>query len=283
MGEGVYRSFVLLTRDGNLFKDAKNGFKVVITNTSQGKYLEFQSVPNYLANAMVRIELPSEVKNIVSLNSSLKFKIKDDQFDSIRLNLSLNYKPQVIKQPVLKYISIAAAILIGLPMGLYFYTNYDSHEKDRISKVIEIQNPNDTLSKDTNEHKPVIEKNQSRIKDTVNQSKLKANTDLLAENFVGSQMLESFTDQKYRSTIKVELLTPANGDTVKIPVQFSWKASRQSRWKIVLLNNQDHEILTENIDSTSFLMKHPLNPGLYYWKLSNGNETIAVKKFYIVK
>ena len=112
----------------------------------------------------------------------------------------------------------------------------------------------------------------------------KSTTVRVKRNFRVNRNLEYMVDSNIRST-SIEVLTPANGDTLHKDIRFSWKALSANALMLKILNNRNETLYSYRVDSglgqTVFEFNQPLKPGLYYWKLELGQDLVHVGKFYI--
>ncbi len=101
-------------------------------------------------------------------------------------------------------------------------------------------------------------------------------------NFRINRNLEYMIGSNYRSK-SVEVMTPANGETLEGRIHFSWKALSKDALLLKILNNRNETLYTYPIDSdkerTVFEFEERLKPGLYYWKLESGVDLVHVGKF----
>ena len=105
---------------------------------------------------------------------------------------------------------------------------------------------------------------------------------LLAENFTPHPLLENFVDQKFRSLITVEMVSPANGDTLRNPLVLKLNAAGRS-YELEILNNKNIEVWRNQSGLNEVKVQKSLAPGLYYWKVMVTEELVAIRKFFVVE
>lgn len=104
-----------------------------------------------------------------------------------------------------------------------------------------------------------------------------------AENFAENPILENFIDRVTRSDTPVNLLAPANGDTLEMPAMFSWEsASAAAEFELRIVDNKNQVVWQGSTTETSARVDLHSEPGLYYWMLRADGELQGVRKFYVV-
>ncbi len=180
---------------------------------------------------------------------------------------------------VLKY-AAAAAVVMAIAVSVFLYFGNTPKESLTVEAAKKDAPKNQTDSSLTADNG---KKNQSESLNGQTEKKNKLAGAMLAENFVENPLLESFIDQKYRSTTMFELISPAKGDTVKMPVEFKWRSDTKTHhYLVVLLDNRNNEVWNGSTMGSRIVVNQALHPGLYYWKLQADNDLMGVRKFYIV-
>lgn len=160
-----------------------------------------------------------------------------------------------------------AAILfltIGVATVVYFYIarnniNGGTHEppnRATLSDTTHIQ-PDGTASKET-----------------------RSGNLLASTNFEASPELEELTHLSFRSS-QQEIISPALGTTVSLPIRFAWMGKHYSSYELQILTNKGKVVKALTIHATHYLWSDQLDPGLYYWKLLAKDQLLLAGKFII--
>jgi hypothetical protein len=64
-------------------------------------------------------------------------------------------------------------------------------------------------------------------------------------------------------------------------ILFSWKTSARGPWRVVVVDNRGTIIKEDEVLSAEFVLKGPIAPGLYYWKVIQNDELAHVGKFRV--
>lgn len=110
-----------------------------------------------------------------------------------------------------------------------------------------------------------------------------------AGNFLPSEHMESLMESVFRGgEIDISVLSPATGENFQGSVRFEWNARQEGAefsgpFELVLLNNKEEEVFRREIEGRQFVLEKKLHPGLYYWTLDYGGETLSLGKFFIRK
>jgi hypothetical protein len=108
----------------------------------------------------------------------------------------------------------------------------------------------------------------------------KPTNELLAANFEPSPNLEDLVQTQFRSTT-IEVISPANGETVQSPITFRWKLY-DKRLTIKILSNKELTLVSSTLSRDSFTASKKFGPGLYYWKLETDDELLFAGKFLVL-
>jgi len=100
-----------------------------------------------------------------------------------------------------------------------------------------------------------------------------------ARSFEPTPYLEEMVESVLRSAT-ASAIRPANGDTVRQPVHFSWSTSMPAVL-VVILDRQGTVIVRLKPERQSIAYSGTLAPGLYYWKLESEEDLLHIGKFYI--
>jgi hypothetical protein len=103
---------------------------------------------------------------------------------------------------------------------------------------------------------------------------------LYADNFARLPELEGLVEAETRSS-SIDAAAPKAGITVSQPVIFDWKAEVNAPLLLSVLTNKDSLVHRSRIAKLPYVLRSSLAPGLYYWKLENGEEVVFVGKFFV--
>ncbi len=110
---------------------------------------------------------------------------------------------------------------------------------------------------------------------------------LIAANFEPSPNLEGYIDNNTRrSHCQVAILAPENGINIDGDALFQWQANCEEERYLVILNNRENELFEFTVSGHEHTFENAsgqLEPGLYYWKLDNEEETLVIGKFFVGK
>ena len=105
---------------------------------------------------------------------------------------------------------------------------------------------------------------------------------LLAAHFEPNAVLENFIGRTYRAEVRIEIIQPSSGDTLRGPLVFTWKKSDPNvNVTVNILNNRNASIWEANTKEDQLSYNGVLAPGLYYWIIKSGDVRLDVRKFYI--
>ncbi|MEW6511247.1 MAG: hypothetical protein AB1428_09840 [Bacteroidota bacterium] len=108
-----------------------------------------------------------------------------------------------------------------------------------------------------------------------------AHTEQYAAAFTPSPEYESLVETGTRS-FSISEVRPANGSTNQgIGIVFSWKASPQKALQVVVMDNTGAEVWVSTRSLPPIAGVRKLMGGLYYWKLTDGEEAVHVGKFTV--
>jgi hypothetical protein len=141
------------------------------------------------------------------------------------------------------------------------------------------------------EREPVMVKNEEKLVDSSNvitENKSKEDEQQIEEvkpetnetDFAANQMLENFVNRNIRSESGTKIISPAIGDTIKLPAKFDWE-SAGNKFEFSVMNNKNQSVFSKELSDTKYLFNKEIKPGLYYWKILAGGKLEAVGKFYI--
>lgn len=220
--------------------------------------------------------------NSIQKDKTFNFKISNflnlNTFNNIEVGILLvqdiNFSKRKFSH-LNKYISysIAASILIILGISLYFL----------LQPRRNVQLQNKQLAIDTLRENRIIESEKKADSITLQENKItKESSSLFAQDFVENSLLENFVGRNIRGEEYLEILSPKNSDTLKIPILFKWRIQDSTNNFILKIINNKNEIVWEKIsnDNEIEFMKQ-MKSGLYYWKLEINDELKYIGKFYI--
>lgn len=99
--------------------------------------------------------------------------------------------------------------------------------------------------------------------------------------FAESPALETLVDGTLRSSA-AEGVFPPNGATVRTGTVFSYREAEGRRsTELVFLSNKEIVVRTAKMQGGRYVLREPLPPGLYYWKLIGAGELLHVGKFIV--
>ncbi len=104
--------------------------------------------------------------------------------------------------------------------------------------------------------------------------------ELLAARFEPSPELEDLLHSTTRSA-ETSVRSPANGITLQPGALFAWSTDERPPFTITVMDNHRHTVRTIRSAATAVTWKDTLTPGLYYWKLSAGDELLHVGSFIV--
>ncbi len=168
-----------------------------------------------------------------------------------------------------KYYTWAAAAMIFIVLGIYFYFLPE--------KQVTVENKKPlfdsvTISENTQIVEAPTEKEEAKnIVKKYNQ-----------EDFAVNNVLENFVDRNVRSESSVKIMAPQIGDTLAVPIKFEWE-SEKGNYTFELVNNRNKQISKEVLSNNHLVYNEKLNPGLYYWKILVDNKLEMVGEFYILR
>jgi hypothetical protein len=109
-------------------------------------------------------------------------------------------------------------------------------------------------------------------------------------SFEPSQYMEEWITETHRSSADdVKVISPAAGKIFSDEdVQFSWQTRAESGVNLIILNNQEEEVFSAQLNTgnkQSILADKKIfrEAGLYYWRIENEEEVIYINKFYYLK
>lgn len=102
----------------------------------------------------------------------------------------------------------------------------------------------------------------------------------IAANYTPYEELEGLIGSEIRGEA-FEAIRPGEHVAGRQDIHFSWKTTASGPWKVVVLNNRGTTIKEAEVLSTEFVLKGPIAPGLYYWKVIQNDELAHVGKFRV--
>jgi|GEM_PF-6848180 len=166
-----------------------------------------------------------------------------------------------------KYYTWAAAVMIFIVLGIYFYF---LPEKQVMVENNKLLSDSVTISENTQIVEAPPEKEEAKnIVKKYNQ-----------EDFVANNVLENFVDRNMRSEVGTKIISPAIGDTLSVPINFMW-GNEKGNYTFELVNNRNKRISRKVLSNNHLVYNEKLNPGLYYWEILVNDKLEAVGKFYI--
>ncbi len=107
-------------------------------------------------------------------------------------------------------------------------------------------------------------------------------SELYAANFLPDEALEAFAGEIVRAG-NLTVSRPANKAEFESQDQiiFEWNAQETVPLTLILLNNREEILLQSTPNNPLYVLKRPLDPGLYYWKLETPDELVYVGKFWV--
>lgn len=105
---------------------------------------------------------------------------------------------------------------------------------------------------------------------------------LLAAHFEPNAVLENFIGRTYRAEVRIEIIQPSSGDTLRGPLVFTWKKPDPNvNVTVNILNNRNASVWEATTKEDQLSYNGVLAPGLYYWIIKSGDVRLDVRKFYI--
>ncbi len=92
--------------------------------------------------------------------------------------------------------------------------------------------------------------------------------------------LENLTNDVFRSETVV-IKKPAVEETVQNPVRLEWNCSVKDTFTVIILDNKGQVVFTDTARGGVLTVSRKLPKGLYYWKLENSEDLLAIGKFNI--
>ena len=105
-------------------------------------------------------------------------------------------------------------------------------------------------------------------------------SELLASRFEPSPDLEDLVNDRTRSSETV-VHGPRNDAVLHANIRFSWASPLPPPFTVTVLDNRRHAIQTAQCETDTLTLSLPLEPGLYYWKLSAEGDLLHVGKFIV--
>ncbi|WP_297837641.1 zf-HC2 domain-containing protein [Ignavibacterium sp.] len=179
---------------------------------------------------------------------------------------------------IIKLFKYSAVALISIALGLSFYyilvVKDDLKIVQKVDRKFEIDSLSNIQKVDSNKTPEIAFNEKTEVKRQWN------NFD--KEVFATNAVLENFINRNTRSNLNYEIISPANGDTVKSPITFNWKQIKQSKSNtIVIVDNKNRTVYQKTIIGSEIKVNQKFNRGLYYWKLLSDDKLELVGKFFI--
>ncbi len=95
-----------------------------------------------------------------------------------------------------------------------------------------------------------------------------------------SVVLDELVHLNVRS-FAADVISPANNDTLLLPVRFEWAIDLEEKIFLKIMNNMEEERFSGEADNNRFEFREQLAPGLYYWKLETEDDLLYVGRFYV--
>ena len=214
-------------------------------------------------------ELPAEIRIHVEGCEECQRQIVEshEMMKSIRVDKSRShpYFDRQVREPGVRYtpyrIAAAVAGVALLAAGYYAIVSRDS-----------------TLPEITKQEQGTSVK-EAGVNHTTAVPNDTVSEPLLADNFTESPNLDDLVHTDFRST-SVEVIAPLNGEIVKAPIRFKWKASNEEM-TLKILTNKERTVLSKTVTGDALTVEKKLAPGLYYWKLETEKELIYTGKFLV--
>ncbi len=258
-----------------------------------------ESVQNHVENCE---PCHQEIIELYAVMSTISY---ENRSDHPSLEPNTEAKSFSIRRYLLP-IAAAAAAIAGI--GFFFFNQNDAGLLTSPEVVLEEvttpelkEAPTYTIEKvDTNEIKtipapaPRQDKTEAivktpqdqvpktpKIKDWKDPEKKASSRELFAMNFTPAEDLESLVDEVFRSD-DLNIQLPENKDVYRPDsrIPFAWNGSEQ-QLTLVILNNQEEEIHSAELQTSSYLWTPNVDPGIYYWKLETEDDLLHVGQFFI--
>ncbi|MGA7161155.1 MAG: hypothetical protein WBZ48_09135 [Bacteroidota bacterium] len=166
---------------------------------------------------------------------------------------------------VTKSYRIAAVILVGIGLGIFFYIFRWSDDNRGVVNVqpesVQVANQQSQKSQAIGQRQ-VIQQN------------------ILADNFSESANLEDLVNSTSRSASFI-VISPKNGVVMNQRITFEWKAQEVKSVTVKILSNKESLLRSFKLGGSKLLLAGKFNPGLYYWKVESKDELLYVGKFFV--
>lgn len=289
----LFRQFDNEEEDAVTFRSEDSLVEIELTKLSKTDFnLRFISLPSRLKGERAALKVSSKyILRVLAMDMETMFIIHSEDgilsLDSFEL-VSLTAPPVIPVIPKMEkpererkfywYIAAAAVIFVSI-VFIYFVTKSGS----------KLQNPNEqpqVITDLTPNQKPIRESDTASTKHSQpTRENVPQNTQQSTapdrDFFAANSYLENFINKSNTDSL-VEIIAPATGADVHMPVTFEWTTSRKNiTLKFVILSNQNIPVYNSLINGRELTIDTKLEPGLYYWKLESSAGTEAVGKFFI--
>jgi hypothetical protein len=161
---------------------------------------------------------------------------------------------------------VAAIVVAGIGIATLVYLHYvqpsGKTEESSSPETVEAQASKDSTP--TSQPKPA-----ARVKSKE-----------IAANYMPNEELEGLIGSEIRGEA-FEAIRPEEHVIGRQNILFSWKTTASGPWKVMVVNNRGTIIKEEEVLSAEFVLKGPIAPGLYYWKVIQNDELAHVGKFLV--
>ncbi len=277
-----------------IFKSEDGLVEIELSKLSQTDFnLRFISLPSRLNRERAALKVFSKyILRVPSMEMENMFIIHSEEdimnLDSFEL-VSLTAPPVIPVIPKVEkperstkiYWYAAAAIVIFISI-IFIYLTMKSGSQ--------LPNPGEqpqTITDLTPGQKPIRESDNAATRTPEptqksipenNQQTTEPDHDVFAANVT----LENFINRNNRSGSPVEIVSPAIGADVKMPLTFEWANTKKNvTLKFVILSNQNIPVYNSLINGKELTIDIKLDPGLYYWKLESSESIEVMGKFFI--
>lgn len=256
-----------------IFENASRTITLTVTSTEKAQ-LVVTKIPAELEGQKARIDLGGNSFRIPSLQQGHAIGLGYIGMEAIS-SITLTSIPRAVTtenqslprilSPIARYLAAAVVLIALTGTVLYFNRNKPTvtvETTDRRDSLVTA----DTAKQITPMPEEIIEPKQP----------------LLADNFTPNAVLEAHIQRTYRSDLQLEKITPANAETLAVPIQFNWTPPDADQALIVtMVDHHNRKIWEQPADTLPLRFSKKLTPGLYYWMIKTDGEIVSVRKFFV--
>ncbi len=255
-----------------IYQSSDGNIEILFSNENSKIGVKFIKLPEDLKNQNFRINVGPEIFRIISAQENdfyflyKNISIKDIQNINAEILKVYDSGKTISKSRLSKYYfyTAAAAVITIFIIGYFYF----SPLKNNVAGLIN---------------------NQVKIDSSLKEQKESFGNNLVTEsrfdndNFHSNSVLDNFIHRNVRSEKKgINIISPFLNDTVNVPIEFRWISKlKRGPKKVVIVNNKNIIVWEKVTKVDSLIFNGKLKSGLYYWKLFNNKNLIAVSRFFI--